>query len=197
MNFKILQASSGSLGSDQLEWGHPPSSTPQLWLWVNPECVCVEGGPGCRRVLAQFSSSPYTKVFGYWCHFSKFLQLENVEQYPKKMHIRQKENMGTSFWRMLAWVPLFWNFSSPHPSERTRKCSEQRRGLLMKSGQDKMELKLRATRSTHIPFPLSQVNSRGCAKCAESSDSRTGVEHLPGTFISLKYFCIKPYFFHK
>lgn len=133
MNFKILQASSGLLGSDQLEWGHPPSSTPQLWLWVNPECVCVEGGPGCRRVLAQFSSSPYTKVFGYWCHFSKFLQLENVEQYPKKMHIRQKENMETSFWRRLAWVPLFWNFSSPHPSERTRKCSEQRRGLLMDS----------------------------------------------------------------
>lgn len=45
-------------------------------------------------VLIQVSPLPeHTKAFCYWCLLSKLLQLDNVDYYPREIHIRQKENM--------------------------------------------------------------------------------------------------------
>lgn len=48
------------------------------------ECVCM---CCCGWVLIRFSPPPYyTKAFCHWYLLSKFLQLENVEYYPREKY---------------------------------------------------------------------------------------------------------------
>lgn len=107
------------------------------WTWRN---VCVLSWVCSDSV--QTTSFPHTKAFFCSCLLSKFLQLENVEHYPREIHTRQKENTETSFLIKLALAPLFWNLPPLHTSEWTslctRQCSRESRhfcsgGLLMSS----------------------------------------------------------------